>query len=145
LFNQKKESQKKETQFYRGLEGLKSVFEDQLEEAKKEKEILILGASELAYKMLDIYFHWFDKRRQKDKIKTKIIFSKTQKKYKIPLSEIKYLPEKYSSNMAINIYGNKVAIILWDEEKPTAILIKDKDISEGYKKQFELMWRIAKE
>ena len=37
-------------------------------------------------------------------IKTKIIFNKTDKKLKIPLSEIKFLPAKYSSNMAINIY-----------------------------------------
>jgi sugar-specific transcriptional regulator TrmB len=142
LFNQEKDKVRSETQFYKGIEGLKTIFEDQIEQ---KKEILILGASPLAYEMLNIYFHWFDKRRQENKIKIKIIFKKTERKYRLPLAEIKYLPEKYSSDMAINIYGDRVAIILWKKDKPVAILIKDQEIAEGYKKQFELMWKIAKE
>lgn len=141
LFQQEKDKPRQETNFFKGIEGLKSVFEDQIQEGK---EILILGANEQAYKLLDIYFHWFDKKRQKSKIKAKIIFNKTNKKLKIPLSEIKYLPEKYSSNLAINIYADKVAIILWKKENPIAILIKDKEVAEGYKKQFEIMWKIAR-
>lgn len=144
FFNQKKENTKRETSFFKGIEGLKSIFEDQIEESKN-KEILILGASELAYEMLDIYFHWFDKKRIKNKIKTKIIFNNTNKKFKIPLSEIKYLPEKYSSNMAINIYKDKVAIILWRKQEPFAILIKEEEIAKAYRKHFEAMWRLAKE
>jgi len=143
MFNQEISKEKQETNFFKGIEGLKSVFEDQL----NYKEIFIIGASPLAYEMLDIYFHWFDKKRQKNKIKTKIIFNKlakNQKIKKIPLSEIKYLPEKYSSNLAINIYGDKTAIILWKKQKPIAIVIKDKEITQGYKKHFELMWRLAK-
>jgi len=108
------------------------------------KEILIIGASPLAYEILQFYFKWFDKRRKENKIKTRIIFNKSDKKPKIPLSEIKYLPEKYSSPLAVNIYGDKVAIILWSKDNPFAIVIKNKEISEGYKKYFELMWRIAK-
>ena len=143
MFQQDKDKPKQETNFFKGVEGLKSVFEDQL----NYKEILILGASPLAYEMLDIYFHWFDKKRQANKIKTKIIFNKQtkiQKKKKIPLSEIKYLPDKYSSNMAINIYGDKTAIILWEKDKPIAIVIKDQEITDGYKKHFNLMWKIAR-
>jgi len=141
LFQQEKEKPKQETNFYKGINGLKSVFEDQLAEGK---EILIVGASTLAYELLNIYFHWFDKRRVEKRIKTKIIFNQTEKKLKIPLSEIRYLPEKYSSELAINIYGDKVAIILWKKEKPIAILIKDQEIADGYRKHFELMWKIAR-
>lgn len=137
-----KTKEKQETNFYKGRQGLKTVLEDQLEE--NNKEILILGASPIAYKILEFYFKWFDLKRKKRKIKTKIIFNKMDKKIKIPFSEIKYLPQKYSSPLAVNIYGNKVAIILWSEENPIAIVIKNKEISEGYKKYFELMWRIAK-
>jgi len=140
LFNQEKDKPVQETKFFKGIEGLKSVFEDQL--ATKE-EILVIGASEIAYEIMDLYFHWFDKKRIKAKIKTKLIFSKTKKKLKIGLSEIKYLPEKYSSNMAINIYGDNVAIILWKKEKPIAILIKDFEIAQAYKKHFDVMCKIS--
>jgi sugar-specific transcriptional regulator TrmB len=133
--------EKEETNFYKGKNGLKTVFEDQL---ANKSEIKILGASPLAYEILQFYFKWFDKRRQENKIKTRIIFNQMKKKPKIPLSEIRYLPEKYSSPLAINIYGDKVAIILWSKENPLAIVIKNREISQGYNKYFELMWKIAR-
>ena len=135
-----KTKDKEETNFYKGKQGLKTVFEDQL----NSKEILILGASPNAYDILQFYFRWFDKARKQKKIKAKIIFNKKDKMPKIPLSEIKYLPQKYTSPLAVNIYNNKVAIILWSKENPIAIVINNKEIAEGYKKYFELMWKIAK-
>ncbi|MDD5192382.1 MAG: helix-turn-helix domain-containing protein [Candidatus Nanoarchaeia archaeon] len=135
-----KTKEKQETNFYKGKAGLKTVFEDQIETGE---EILVLGASPLAYEILQFYFKWFDKKRKENKIKTKIIFTRTPEKMQIPLSEIKYLPQKYSSPLAVNIYGDKVAIILWSRENPIAIVIKNKEISDGYRKYFELMWRIS--
>ncbi len=141
MLHYEKTKEKQETNFYKGKQGLKTVFEDQIE---SKKDILILGASPLAYEILQFYFKWFDKRRKEHKIKTKIIFNKTEKKSKIPLSEIRYLPQKYTSPLAVNIYGDKVAIILWSKENPIAIVIKNKEISEGYRKYFELMWKTAR-
>jgi len=141
LFFYNKTKEKEETNFYKGKLGLKTVFEDQIETGK---EILILGASPLAYEIFQFYFRWFDKTRKEKKIKTKIIFNRTEKKIKIPYAEIKYLPQKYSSPLAVNIYGDKVAIILWSKENPIAIVIKNKEISQGYKKYFELLWKTAK-
>jgi len=133
-----KTREKEETNFYKGKDGLKTVFENQLE----AKEILILGASPEAYKVLKFYFKWYDKTRKQKKIKSRIIAS-DKKISKIPLAEIKYLPQKYSNPVAVNIYKDKTAIILWATE-PIAIVIKNKEIAEGYKNYFELMWKIAK-
>lgn len=135
----KKTQEKEETNFYKGKPGLKTVIEDQLREGTKE--ILILGASSNASEVLQFYFKWFQLKRSKKKIKMRIIFNKTEKKHRIPLSEIKYLPGKYSSPLAVNIYRDKVAMILWSKDNPLAIVIKNREISEGYKKYFELMWR----
>jgi len=133
-----KTKEKEETNFYKGKEGLKTIFEDQLE----TKEILILGASVKAYDILQFYFKWYDKTRKQKKIKTRIIAS-DKKISKIPLAEIRYLPEKYSNPVSVNIYNDKTAIILWASE-PLAIVIKNREITEGYKNYFELMWKIAK-
>lgn len=130
--------EKEETNFYKGKEGLKTVFEDQL----NSKEILILGASQEAYEILQFYFKWYDKARKQKKIKARIIASDKKIK-RIPLAEIKYLPEKYSNPVAVNIYEDKTAIILWAKE-PIAVVIKNREIANGYKNYFELMWRIAK-
>ncbi len=141
-----KTREKEETTFYKGKNGLKTVFEDQIAETAGGKEILVISPFPVAYKILPFYFKWFDKRRKEKRIKVRIIFHKTtdEEIKKIPLSEIRFLPEKYASPLAINIYGNKVAIILWSKENPFAVVIKQKEIAEGYRKYFELMWRIAK-
>ncbi len=84
LLNYEQVKKKEETNFYRGKLGLKTVFEDQIETGE---EILILGASPLAHEVLQFYFKWFDEKRKKRKIKTRIIFNQRAKKTpKIPLS-----------------------------------------------------------
>lgn len=133
---------KSETLFFRGKNGLKTVFEDQL---SVRKEIFILGASSLASEILKYYFHWFDKRRIGKKIKVKLVYNESaRKERKIKLAEIRYIPEDYYNPAAINIYGNRVAIIHWSKENPFVILIKDREIADGYRNYFNLMWGIAK-
>jgi len=134
-----KTKEKEETNFYKGKEGLKSIFQDQLE---SNKEILILGVSNSAFEIFPFYFKWYDQDRTKKKIKVKIISSEKLNK-KIPLAEIRHLPQKYANPLAINIYKDKVALILWIKS-PLAILIKNKEISDSYRKYFELMWKVAK-
>ncbi|MFH1585718.1 MAG: helix-turn-helix domain-containing protein [archaeon] len=135
----KSTKEKQETNFYKGRQGLKTIFQDQLED---NKEVLILGASQAAFEVLPFYFKWYDKNRIKKRVKVKIITSQELKK-KIPLSKIRTIPQKYTNPLAINIYKDKVAIILWKKDA-LAIVIKNKEVAEGYKQYFELMWKIAK-
>lgn len=150
FYHQAKNKEKDETFFFKGKSGLKSVFEDQLEELsrlKNNKEILIISPTSIPYELFPFYFHWYDKRRKEKKIRARIIFYKMEGKIKtpkIPLSEIRYLSEKYASPTAINIYRDKVAIILWSKENPFAIVIKQKEIADGYRKHFEIMWKSSK-
>jgi len=55
----------------------------------------------------------------------------------------KYLAEKYAGHMVINIYGDNVAMILWGK-KPFAIVIEQEEFALGYRKYFDLLWKIAK-
>ena len=55
----------------------------------------------------------------------------------------RFLPQETIGNTAFQVYGNKVAIFLWG--KPNhLIIIEGKEVAQSYKKQFELMWEIAK-
>lgn len=137
----KNTQEKEETNFYKGKRGLKTVFEDQINQGK---EILVIGASPLAYEILQFYFKWYDKRRVKKKIKSRIIFNQANRKLKISNSEIRYLPHKYSSPLAVNIYGDKVALILWSKDNPFAIVVRNREVSNGYRKYFDLMWHTAR-
>jgi len=135
-----KTKSKEETMFYKGIDGLKTAFEDQLKEGK---EILILGASPEASEILRFYFKWYTLRRREKKIRMKVIADNGARgKFKIPLSEIRYLGALGPT--AINIYADKVAVILWDKERPLAILIKNDKIANSYRSFFEHMWKTAK-
>lgn len=130
---------KKETVFYRGKEGIKYIFEDQI---KEKKEVLIMGGSSTyVYEVLKYYLPHYERERLAHNINVKIIFD-TKEKLDIPLSEIRYSKHSLGPS-AINIYANKVAIIVWSEA-PYAILIDDNDVADSYRKHFDLMWDISK-
>ena len=40
-----------------------------------KKEVLVIGASEIAYEVMNLYFHWYDKKRKRSKI------SRSNRKY----------------------------------------------------------------
>ena len=133
----------KETSFYKGSFALRSIFNDQIEQ---EREILILGGSENVNEIMGYYFKHYDNERKRKGIRVRIVFRESAKdsEYvnKIPLAEIRFIPDEYSSPLAINIYGDRAAIILWSEE-PVGILIKEKGIAEGYRRYFEMLWQSA--
>ncbi len=133
--------EKQETVFFRGKEGLRTIFEDQIDEGK---EVLVIGGAKNAKEILTYYLERYTKKRVEKGIKLKILYAgKRKEKEKIPLSEIKILPESYETAAATNIWGDKVAIIMWTE-RPFAILIHDKEIAKSYKNYFDLLWKIAK-
>ena len=101
--------EKQETLFFKGKNGLKTVFEDQL---ATKKEILIIGASSLAQIILSYYFHWFNKRREQQHIPVKLLYNERDRKRRsLRYAQIKYLPAQVQNLAAMNIYGDKGAII----------------------------------
>ncbi|MEK6909221.1 MAG: helix-turn-helix domain-containing protein [Nanoarchaeota archaeon] len=129
---------KEQTNFYKGKNGMKMVFESQLE----YPEILILGATRDAYNAMPYYFKWFNERRKEKRVKIRVITSDKSISPKI-LAETRYLAEKYSSHMVINIYGINVAMILWGKN-PFALVVQQEEFASGYKKYFEILWKIAR-
>lgn len=136
---------KNETLFFRGKAALKSAFDDQLDKAGRE--ICIWGANTRALDILQYYFPHFDKQRVKKRIKVRILFNESERKNpyvsKIPLSEVRFVPDSIKSNAAVNIYGRNICIVAWRPD-PVAILIRENNISEGFRNYFEFMWSVAK-
>lgn len=53
------------------------------------------------------------------------------------------LPKQYSNPHPVQIYGNTVQILVWGNPD-YLMIIRSKDVAAGYRKQFELLWKIAK-
>jgi len=135
--------EKKEVLFYRGKQALKTVFDDQLKEGK---EIFFMGKAVDVNEILKFYFAKFDSKRIEKNITLKMIFDEGAKNFqaikKIPLSEIKYIARWNNSTMSTYIYGSNITLVLWNED-PIAIVIRQKELADGFKNYFDILWNVA--
>ena len=135
--------EKHDVRFFKGVEGLKSVFEDII---RAGESYIGYGPGHQLEKILKHYLNHFVDRRVKSKIRIRLIYDEASRKSirRNPLSELRYMPQEFSSHAALRIYGDKVALLLLEEEEPLAIVIKNRAIADGYRKYFEVMWKAAK-
>lgn len=127
---------------YKGAEGFKTV----LNEAAREKgDTLGFGVDETEFeKRFPIEVAQYFKKIEKLNKKDRIITSESAKFiYKTKSSVYKYIPDEYFYPTPTIIYGDKVAIIVW--EPLSVIILKNKGIAESYRRHFELLWKIAKD
>ncbi|MGD9276825.1 MAG: helix-turn-helix domain-containing protein [Candidatus Pacearchaeota archaeon] len=125
---------------YKGKEGLKTVLKDIL---KQKQNYVVFEEQGYIEKVLPYFYPQFNKQMNKKKIKVKVLTKNTKKIAKRSLMEIRTLPEFLSFPSATAVYANKVAIFVWDEPYH-AILIKSKQVAEGYKSFFKQLWKVAK-
>jgi sugar-specific transcriptional regulator TrmB len=131
---------KQETLFYRGKEGVKTIFEDQIRDGH---DVYIIGASHHAKELLKYYIPHYTNKRVKKKVKLHALYAGKKHKFEVPLSSVRYLPDSFASLVSTNIWGDKAAIILWLPHDPVAILINQPDIAKTFKKYFDTLWSIA--
>lgn len=135
--------EEQEGNVYKGKKGLKSIFEDILND---KKPWFVFGATGKFKEIFHAYYIHFHNRRAKLKIPLKIIFSEEIKKQKrekeLKLSKIKYLPDSYITPSTTFVYGDKVAIINWSVE-PMAFLMRSKQVADSYKSFFDVLWKFA--
>jgi hypothetical protein len=130
---------------YKGKKGIKSIFEDILN--YKGEDYQVMGASGKFKELFPFYFSHWQKRRAKEKIKLKIIYSdKLKEKHRekeLKLAEIKYTKEQQDEPATTFIYGEKVVMIVWSDT-PLAFLVRSKKVSDSYKSLFNRIWKTAK-
>lgn len=131
---------------HKGKEGLKTIFEDLLRIKKEWNSLISTG---MALKVFPYYVPKFHERRVKAGIPYKVIFYGSKiaqlrgsQHAKLPLTEVKYFPERSFVPISTWIYGNKVAIMIWEAE--IGILIEGKRVSDSFRNHFNILWKIAK-
>jgi len=108
----------------------------------KKNEILILGGNTQAPEIMKEYFPRYNLIRKEKNIPLKIIYSgRDGKPEKIPLSKSKKMPEGMGGDIAINIYGDNVALLMWNLDNPFGILIKEKEVADSFKDYFNFIWK----
>ncbi len=142
MFNRTEE--KSQVNMFKGLKGMKTVFEDILKNAKGEN--LVIDSSGKFTEKMPYYFPHFKKGLEQNKIKVRHIVRKGKENTLHPstTTEMRSFPKIVGEQkITTNIYGDKVALILWSDV-PEAVIIKDKSAAEAYRSYFEILWKSAK-
>ena len=125
---------------YKGKEGLKSVLKSIL---KEKKDYEVFEEEGYIQRILPHFYPQFNKQMNKSKIKVKVLTKEVKNIAKRSLMEIRSLPKFMSFPSATTIYGDKVAIFVWDEPYHS-ILIKSKQVADSYRNFFDALWKQAK-
>jgi len=140
-FHSKKSEVK--TDVYRGIEGIKAVFEDTL----NYPETYWIGGGRYLPKKYPNFFIPWNNRRIKKKIKwVYLMRNELRAEYKpFKFEEVKFLPPEFSgAPTVIGVYGNKVIQLLLGEEM-FAFVIESKELAENYKRYHKYLWdKVAK-
>jgi len=135
------------TTIYEGFKGMKYVFDKSLDELKKGDIMYLFGVSESTEEIRTYFYHYF-KKQGKTGFKAKVIFDETAiekaKERKNKFTEFRFMPKGTITPATITVYHNKTIIEVGNPNYILTILINNKEISESFKKNFELLWKIAK-
>lgn len=139
---------KAEAYFFKGVEGFKNYLQLILEQ---KQTVYFMGAKAFWLDpRLQVYLRHFEKERKARGIKFKHLFDHEIKSQKPEILKIvgkpyKFLPKKYSSATAVDIFGDYVVTFVGVEpgklqEDPLQFVLKSRLLAEGYRKFFQFMW-----
>jgi len=125
---------------YHGKEGIKTILNDII---RTKKECLNFGVDDISFErilgsFLDNYFI----RSKEAKITERCLtYQGTPYVNKQRHMKYKYIPKEFFNPTVTQVYGDKIAIIIW--EPLMTILIENKQLANSYKKHFEMLWILA--
>lgn len=130
-----------QVRLFKGIKGVKSVFLDIIRTGKPN---YVFGSEGQFSEKMPEFAYQFDRMKKEKGIRTQLILRKGRKELDSKTSDHKYLPSLAESPAVTNIYGDKVAIIIWTDE-PEGIIIENAAAAKAYKSYFDFMWKHGKE
>jgi len=132
-----------------GWKGIETVYVSLLDLAKKNDEVNIIGAGTgKNERKLDRFYTKYGKIAFQKGLNVKVIFNENARDYieKIEINIKKRYNKKFlfeHTPTELLMFKEFTSIIIRREE-PLAILIKDKETSDSFRRYFHELWKIAK-
>ena len=140
------QSTKEETriELHRGKRVYRTLIKDLLANIKKNEVVYLLGVDENILETVEpIYLKQYFNIIKDKNIKEKIIIARGGKKLDEEHLEYREIDPKYLDETTVVIYQSKVFIFIWGTPYHL-ITIESPKVANTYRKQFEIMWNIAK-
>ena len=149
LLRFKETEEKINVEVFQGWNGMKTIFEDMINECSRGDECSVFGASKgEGEKQADIFFLKYSKLRAEKGIITKIIFNEELKQRKDRIDfflqskqyQIRFLEQ--TTPAEIMVYRNKSCVIILTKD-PLVIRISSKEVTNSFRQYFDIMWKSA--
>ena len=123
----------------KGKEGLKTIHDEML---RQKGDIMVLGAKGLIFSEISHFIQGFERDRIRSGKKWISIYDTREAfdRWDLPLAEKRRLPDGFKSDGVVNIFGDRVAIVLWKEKHPTGFMITNWRIAEAFRTWFRFIW-----
>ncbi len=149
LKNRQKFVKKQEcASIFRGKKGINELYNTLLNSGGKEYNTFGGGTKVTHNIMGGVWWKNLHARRIEKKIKSRQVFDETIRKFgeelkKRPITNIRFLSRKFEQLQETVIIGDSVGIAIFTKN-PYGLLIKDSLVADGYRKQFEILWKEAR-
>ncbi len=146
---QKQVQEEHETEVYLGMEGLRTIFNQQTEELEAGEEHYVIGITRYEDYREDVaqFFKRLESRRAHKGIIGNFLLGENARNHMQYLensqnTKIRYLQD--ASHVAINLHKDVTVIGIFIGS-PILIKIKSKEVTNNFIKHFKLLWEQAKE
>lgn len=121
-----------------GEEGLKTILNDIV---KQGKDVVAWGATDRIKDYLpDWFLEKYVKEKAKKGMKTRQLHVEGEKTLEGHGYILKTMSKEFSNPVTFAAYGDRIIIFFWSEV-PVTIRVKNKEISDSFKKHFEFLWK----
>jgi len=129
-----------QVRLFKGIKGVKSVFLDII---RTGKDNFAFGSEGQFSEKMPEFAYQFDRMKKEKGIKTQLIIREGRKELDNKTTKYRFLPGVSESPAVTNIYGDKIAILIWTDE-PEGIIIENAAAAKAYKSYFDLLWEQGK-
>ncbi|MBN2458901.1 hypothetical protein JXB28_01325 [Candidatus Woesearchaeota archaeon] len=129
-----------QVRMFKGIKGIKSIF---LDMARTGQNNVVFGSEGQFTARLPEFAMQFNRLKKENKMTTKLIIREGRMEADSATTEYRYIPGIEESPAVTNIYGDKIAILIWTDE-PEGIIIENKAAAQAYRAYFNFMWKHAK-
>ena len=136
------EEKKVTVEVYEGKEGFKTVLNDVI---RVGQDCVGFGIDESRFKKrFPVLMEQYFKKEEEAGIQERLLTSEEAGFiYKKPTTNYRYITKEFFNPTPTLVYGDNIYMVIW--EPLTAILIRNAQLADSYKKYFEMLWNMAKE
>lgn len=131
---------KGQVRLFKGIKGVKAVFQDII---RTGADNCVFGNESQLEHVLPDYQPQFVRQLKEQGIFVRELVRQGRGTPTSNPKQTRYVPANVESPVVTNIYGDKIALIVWTDI-PEAIIIENAAAAKAYRNYFEFMWNNAK-